>query len=184
MPLGGQAGVRAHSEWYEPRLPACLPITPLIPVPAYRDDCSTGEKALWRATLQQALVEATSQRPRWGHFIQQAREWLLSESDEPQSCRWVCDVLGIEYEALRDKLLGGLRVITSHRGENKGLRHHINGRVVQGVRNYAERRYAIKPCERCNEEFQPTGSYAKWCTPCKDAVKAAKPRSHHPLVGV
>jgi hypothetical protein len=79
------------------------PIKPLLPpIPATRPTAwaQTADyrcvQDLWFAVLQIAVSDLAS---RYDAERSAAKNWVLDTRREPQSCAWVCDVLGISHEA-------------------------------------------------------------------------------------
>ena len=63
-------------------------------------------KRLWAAVLDQAIKDSQADKP--GHnshesiIAEGARAWFSSKSQEDGSFLWVCDILGIDPEAVQN----------------------------------------------------------------------------------
>ena len=68
------------------------------------------EVALWGAVLGLAVSDILGprvsgvKRPQWTKARRSARKWLFENGEEPGSCRWVCDFLGLDIDALRSEI--------------------------------------------------------------------------------
>jgi len=57
---------------------------------------------LWMAVLQKAVADATS--PATPAEASEISEWLRSYNASPGSLIWICDILGIDAEAVREEV--------------------------------------------------------------------------------
>ena len=74
------------------------------------------ERLLIAQVLNRGLLDACDQRkqrPRRRQVCQSspnperklnAYDWVMSEDAAPMSCRWICDVLGLDHDAVREKV--------------------------------------------------------------------------------
>lgn len=72
-------------------------------------DC-VAERALWAAVLELAIRDATNKRPRYAGgdsnaVRNSAIRWLMSESLEPSSFRWVCGLFDLCPAVVRRRVL-------------------------------------------------------------------------------
>ena len=98
----------------------------------WSNDCNEvhrtpAEKALWLAVLDQALNDLTftgyASRSEELRAQRSAYAWLRSDSQEPGSFLFICDILGLDLAWFRKQLFGTSldelrsRLIRHHRGE-------------------------------------------------------------------
>jgi len=57
-------------------------------------------KDLWLAVLEQAVKDARGTRT-YHSIMREAREWFRSENEDPGSFLWICQLLGLDPEAVR-----------------------------------------------------------------------------------
>ena len=57
------------------------------------------ERNLWLGVLEAALVDLQTEQHR-----QAALRWFTSRRDGVGSCRWVCEHLGFDFEAVRKRI--------------------------------------------------------------------------------
>ena len=93
------------------------------------------EHMLWRAVLEDAIRLAQGARPpgayRPADAQAEARTWIASEAETDGTYRWTCDVLGLDPNALRRKLLAGKILRRSHAGRFRArLGNRCHGRVA------------------------------------------------------
>lgn len=72
-------------------------------------DC-VAERSLWAAVLEMAIRDATGERPRYsGGYSNAVRNsairWLMSESLEPSSFRWICVLFDFDPAVVRRRVL-------------------------------------------------------------------------------
>ena len=89
----------------------------------------TAEKILWRAVLNQAVIDFASPGHVYGldaASIQRSTgEWFLSHSHSLGSFLFICEILNINAEWFRKQLFGSSidvlknRVVTQHRSRDK-----------------------------------------------------------------
>lgn len=65
-------------------------------------------KSLWAAVLWQALGDAVrlarAKRPTPRHWHQDALDWFANESVEIGSFRWICDLMGLDPNRVRERV--------------------------------------------------------------------------------
>jgi hypothetical protein len=57
------------------------------------------ERNLWLGVLEAAIIDLQSEEHRQG-----ALRWFTSRRDGIGSCRWVCEQLGFDFEAMRKRI--------------------------------------------------------------------------------
>jgi len=57
------------------------------------------ERNLWLSVLEAAIIDLQSEEHRQG-----ALRWFTSRRDGVGSCRWVCEQLGFDFEAVRKRI--------------------------------------------------------------------------------
>lgn len=77
-------------------------------------DC-VAERSLWAAVLEMAIRDATGERPRYsGGYSNAVRNsairWLMSESLEPSSFRWICVLFDFDPAVIRQRVFGRVPV--------------------------------------------------------------------------
>lgn len=66
---------------------------------------------LWMAVLRQAVDDATVPAQNRDHWTvrRDARSWLKSDKWHTGSCRWICRLLNIDVDDIRDEFTRRLR---------------------------------------------------------------------------
>ena len=67
--------------------------------PHDRGNPEMAERNLWLSVLEAAIVDLQSEQHRWG-----ALRWFTSRRDGVGSCRWVCEHLDFDFEAVRKRI--------------------------------------------------------------------------------
>lgn len=72
-------------------------------------DC-VAERALWAAVLELAIRDAACEKPRYAGgdanaVRNSAIRWLMSESLEPSSFRWICGLFDFDPAVIRRRVL-------------------------------------------------------------------------------
>ena len=58
-------------------------------------------KDLWLAVLEQAIKDARGTRIYYS-VVEEARDWFKSENEDPGSFLWICRLLGLDPEAVKN----------------------------------------------------------------------------------
>lgn len=103
----------AASDWSIPLF------TPVAPVHESRGAAYRPEAAL----LSAMLVEVAKDAAYIGPVGDDAREWFASDNHAPYSFAWSCDVLGLEPDAIRARVLAQPR-IPARPGRSTATAHH------------------------------------------------------------
>lgn len=93
--------------------------TPVAVIPEHRKPTAPASAALLAAVIETAATDATYD----GEVGNDAREWFCSESYAPYSFLWSCDVLHIDADALRARVLSQRR-IPQPPNRSTGNSHH------------------------------------------------------------
>lgn len=77
-------------------------------------DC-VAERDLWAAVLDLAIHDAGGDKPRYAGgdanaVRNSAIRWLMSESLEPSSFRWICVLFDFDPTVIRQRVLGRVSV--------------------------------------------------------------------------
>jgi hypothetical protein len=67
--------------------------------PHDRGNPEMAERNLWLSVLEAAIVDLQSEQHRQG-----ALRWFTSRRDGVGSCRWVCEHVGFDFEAVRKRI--------------------------------------------------------------------------------
>ena len=67
--------------------------------PHDRGNPEMAERNLWLGVLETAIVDLQSEQHRQG-----ALRWFTSRRDGVGSCRWVCEYLDFDFEAVRKRI--------------------------------------------------------------------------------
>jgi hypothetical protein len=67
--------------------------------PHDRGNPEMAERNLWLSVLETAIVDLQSEQHRQG-----ALRWFTSRRDGVDSCRWVCEHVGFDFEAVRKRI--------------------------------------------------------------------------------
>ena len=74
------------------------------------------EHHLWRRVLKMALQDVTGKGPRFRDYGRDhrasAQRWIESSSDDPGSFNFVCKVLDLDADFLRERVINNQRNIT------------------------------------------------------------------------
>ena len=70
--------------------------------PHDRGNPEMAERNLWLSVLETAIIDLQSEQHRQG-----ALRWFTSRRDGVGSCRWVCEHVGFDFEAVRKRIKAG-----------------------------------------------------------------------------
>lgn len=72
---------------------------------------------LWMAVLRQAVDDATVPAHNRNHVYERrtARAWLRADGVFVGSCRWICEMLGLEVDVIRSEMARRLKFGTPRR---------------------------------------------------------------------
>ena len=94
-------------------------------------ECYTVSKyrKLWSWVLLQALIDITSVTPYNNPFTEQARKvyraqaivWFRADSTEICLCRWICDLLGHDYDKVRRRAIIAYRTARPNKRREGGI---------------------------------------------------------------
>jgi hypothetical protein len=126
----------------------------LIPVPSVQSAPEKGERLLIAAMLEEAI--RTAEQVTWGNESKLAQWWLFDDPDaaHPMKAQWICEHLGISYEALCSALKHRFKSLERlWSKEARALAH-----MAQGEKPV---RYALGKCRVCHEPARTRASL--WC---------------------
>jgi hypothetical protein len=93
----------------------CALSDPLVPCQLARGPLDSPERALCRAMLLLVVVDLQQgadarcylglSRHQRARYRASAQAWLASDDASPFSCRWCCDVLGLDADRVRAALM-------------------------------------------------------------------------------
>lgn len=153
---------------------------PLNAVPLAPGPPVTGERLVWAAVLEDALFCAMATTQKRIPDAIEALQWLLAAGpSDVGTARWVCEHLGIDHQALVERLLRGEMYRAMRYRERRhvgGVRHKISAAV------YVKETVDVPVTCACGNVFLARlhGNYPKAtkCVPCRNAARSAAVHRH------